>query len=59
MTLAWTDPPGDPAAAIKLVNDLELVVTNLESGDSSIIGNDIPASQHLQPAGEPHQRAGY
>ena len=28
VTLAWTDPPGNPAAAIKLVNDLDLVVTN-------------------------------
>jgi alpha-tubulin suppressor-like RCC1 family protein/subtilisin-like proprotein convertase family protein len=32
VTLAWTDPPGNPAAAIKLVNDLELVVTNNSSG---------------------------
>jgi len=32
VTLVWTDPPGDPAAAIKLVNSLELVVTNLSSG---------------------------
>ena len=29
VTLAWTDPPGNPAAAIKLVNSLELVVSNL------------------------------
>lgn len=28
-TLVWTDPPGNPGAAIKLVNDLDLVVTNL------------------------------
>ena len=27
VTLAWTDPPGDPVAAIKLVNNLDLVVT--------------------------------
>jgi subtilisin-like proprotein convertase family protein len=32
VTLAWTDPPGNPAAAIKLVNSLELVVTNLGTG---------------------------
>ena len=43
ITLAWTDPPGDPAAAIKLVNSLNLIVTN---GDTSIgpvfyYGNDI------------------
>ncbi|MGA1235659.1 MAG: S8 family serine peptidase [Limisphaerales bacterium] len=28
-TLVWTDPPGNPGAAIKLVNDLDLVITNL------------------------------
>ena len=33
ITLVWTDPPGDPAAAIKLVNNLDLVVTNLATGD--------------------------
>lgn len=26
VSLVWTDPPGDPSAAIKLVNDLDLVV---------------------------------
>jgi hypothetical protein len=31
ITLAWTDPPGDPVAAIKLVNRLGLVVTNLDT----------------------------
>ena len=25
VTLAWTDPPGNPAAAIKLVNNLDPV----------------------------------
>jgi subtilisin-like proprotein convertase family protein len=45
-TLAWTDPPGDPAAAIKLVNNLVLVVTNLSNPTNTIVyyGNDIPAS---------------
>lgn len=28
ITLAWTDPPGNPAASTKLVNDLDLVVSN-------------------------------
>ncbi|HZI31454.1 MAG TPA: S8 family serine peptidase, partial [Candidatus Binatia bacterium] len=32
ITLAWTDPPGNPAASIKLVNNLDLVVTNLDTG---------------------------
>jgi len=39
-TLVWTDPPGDPAAAIKLVNGLDLVITNLDTGDV-FYGNDI------------------
>ena len=45
MTLAWTDPPGDPVAAIKLVNSLELVVSNLDDPTNLIVyyGNDIPA----------------
>ena len=46
VTLAWTDPPGDPAAAIKLVNNLVLVVTNLSNPTNPIVyyGNDIPAA---------------
>jgi subtilisin-like proprotein convertase family protein len=42
ITLAWTDPPGDPAAAVKLVNNLVLVVTNLDTG-TIYYGNDIAA----------------
>jgi subtilisin-like proprotein convertase family protein len=43
VTLAWTDPPGDPAAAIKLVNNLDLVVSNLDDPANPLIfyGNDI------------------
>ncbi len=41
VTLVWTDPPGNPGSAIKLVNDLDLVVTNLETGEV-FVGNDIP-----------------
>ena len=41
-TLVWTDPPGNPAAGVKLVNDLDLVITNLDTGDV-FYGNDIPA----------------
>jgi subtilisin-like proprotein convertase family protein len=46
VTLAWTDPPGDPTAAIKLVNNLVLVVTNLSDPTNPIVyyGNDIPAA---------------
>jgi subtilisin-like proprotein convertase family protein len=43
VTLAWTDPPGNPAAAIKLVNNLILMVSNNVTGDV-YFGNDIPAS---------------
>ena len=40
VTLVWTDPPGNPAAAIKLVNNLDLVVSNNVTG-AVYIGNDI------------------
>ncbi len=52
VTLAWTDPPGDPAAAIKLVNNLVLVVTNLSNPASPVVyyGNDIPASSTFNSA---------
>src|SRR5207245_10880809 len=40
VTLVWTDPPGNPGAGIKLVNDLDLVVTNLDTG-SVFLGNGI------------------
>ena len=39
-TLVWTDPPGDPAAAIKLVNNLDIIITNRATGDV-YFGNDI------------------
>jgi subtilisin-like proprotein convertase family protein len=42
VTLAWTDPPGNPAAAIKLVNNLDLIVTNV-GATNVYFGNDIPA----------------
>jgi subtilisin-like proprotein convertase family protein len=41
VTLAWTDPPGNPAAAIKLVNNLNLVVSNLNNPAVVYYGNDI------------------
>ena len=46
VTLAWTDPPGNPAAGVKLVNDLDLVITNNETGDI-YFGNDIPAASRF------------
>ncbi len=39
-TLAWTDPPGNPNAAVKLVNDLDLIVTPISD---SPLGEDGPA----------------
>jgi len=52
-TLVWTDPPGDPAAAIKLVNNLDLIITNLDTGDvnygSVYLGNDISANGYNLP----------
>ncbi|MGA2853708.1 MAG: LamG-like jellyroll fold domain-containing protein, partial [Verrucomicrobiota bacterium] len=46
LTLTWTDPPGDPVAAIKLVNGLELVVTNKDNPTNPVVyyGNDISAN---------------
>jgi len=43
VTLVWTDPPGNPVAGVKLVNDLDLVVTNLDTGEV-FFGNDIPVN---------------
>ena len=34
-TLVWTDPAGNPNAAVKLVNDLDLIVTPLSDSDQS------------------------
>ena len=48
-TLVWTDPPGDPSAAIKLVNSLTLVITNLSTGEV-YYGNDISGAGYNQPA---------
>ena len=42
VTLVWTDPPANPAAGLKLVNDLDLIVTNRDTGEV-YFGNDIPA----------------
>ena len=42
ITLVWTDPPGNPAASVKLVNDLDLIVTNMDTGEI-YAGNNIPA----------------
>lgn len=46
VTLVWTDPPGNPNAAIKLVNDLDLVVSNTVTHES-FFGNHIAASSEF------------
>ena len=46
VTLVWTDPPGNPVAGVKLVNDLDLVVTNLDTGEV-FLGNDIGPSSNF------------
>ena len=59
VTLAWTDPPGNPAAAIKLVNSLELVVTNSDDPVNPIVyyGNDIGAGQNFNTPENPTNAA--
>jgi hypothetical protein len=48
-TLVWTDPPGNPNASVKLVNDLDLIVKNLDTGEI-LYGNNIPpGSDFTQP----------
>jgi subtilisin family serine protease/subtilisin-like proprotein convertase family protein len=49
VTLVWTDPPGNPAASLKLVNNLDLVVTNLDTGEV-FFGNDFaPGNSVSEP----------
>jgi subtilisin-like proprotein convertase family protein len=52
VTLAWTDPPGNPVAGLKLVNNLDLIVTNLDTG-GVFFGNDIPAGASYNAAWVP------
>lgn len=58
VTLAWTDPPGSPVAGIKLVNDLDLVVTNLDTGEV-FLGNDFPAGSEFSAAWDPSSAPNY
>src|SRR5690606_34677175 len=51
-TLVWTDPPGNPNVGVKLVNDLDLMVTNLDTGNV-FYGNNIPASGDFSTASQP------
>ncbi len=52
VTLVWTDPPGNPNAAIKLVNDLDLVVSN-EVTHEVYVGNNIPTGSDYNLVADP------
>ena len=52
LTLVWTDPPGNPAAGVKLVNDLDLIVTNLETGEV-FVGNNFQDGDIFTRADDP------
>jgi subtilisin-like proprotein convertase family protein len=55
LTLAWTDPPGNPVAAIKLVNSLQLTVTNTDNPTNIVVyyGNDIGEASAFNTAESP------
>ena len=57
ITLVWTDPPANPVVATKLVNDLDLIVTNLDSGEV-FLGNDIPPGSSFNEPSDPATFAG-
>ncbi|MBM3821567.1 MAG: hypothetical protein FJ404_01555 [Verrucomicrobia bacterium] len=50
LTLVWTDPPGNPAAAVKLVNDLDLVVSNTVTRQVYYGNNIEPGSDFNTPS---------
>jgi subtilisin-like proprotein convertase family protein len=54
VTLVWTDPPGNPGAAIKLVNNLDLVVSNAVTGEI-YYGNDIRTGSDFTHASAPDE----
>src|SRR6266487_1206365 len=58
VTLVWTDPPGNPGAGIKLVNDLDLIVTNLDTG-AVFLGNGIPTGFDFNPPSETNAPPGF
>jgi subtilisin-like proprotein convertase family protein len=60
MTLVWTDPPGNPNVGVKLVNDLDLIVTNLDGADKVVFygndfrtGDDFTHGSNLSQEGQP------
>jgi subtilisin-like proprotein convertase family protein len=50
VTLVWTDPPGNPLTSIKLVNDLNLSVSNSTFGGQTFLGNFIPQGSDFNEA---------
>ena len=52
ITLLWTDPPGNPAAGVKLVNDLDLIVTNT-ANSNVFLGNFFPTGSDFTESAEP------
>jgi len=56
ITLVWTDPPGHPAVGVKLVNDLDLVVTNVDIPDNPVVyvGNNIRSTEDFTQPWEPN-----
>lgn len=58
VTLAWTDPPGNPVASTKLVNDLDLYITNIVANGREFEGNNIaPGTTISQPTPQGSQSA--
>ncbi len=62
ITLAWTDPPGNPISSTKLVNDLDLYVTNIPPAGvligSEYEGNNFaPGTTFSQPTAPGSQSA--
>ena len=56
VTLVWTDPPGNPAASLKLVNNLDLVVTNLAHRRSLLRQRHSPRAAASTSPGTPTPR---
>ncbi|MDB6057522.1 MAG: Peptidase and in kexin sedolisin, partial [Verrucomicrobiales bacterium] len=51
-SLVWTDPAGNPAAGVKLVNDLDLIITNLETGEV-FVGNNFQEGNVFTSSDDP------
>ena len=52
ITLVWTDPPGNPAAGIALVNNLDLTVTD-STGTNIFVGNNFLSGDIFTPVSNP------